>query len=111
MAMAASPPPSPSSLLDISALRTADQIQEAFAALAAEEEVVDVELEELLAHQVHLEHRLRGLASSTPQMLHSVAGDAKKLAKVVDHTAKLAEGVAVKVRQLDLAKVTGNALM
>lgn len=90
----------------VSALRTADQIAEAFAALSREEEVVNAELEELLAHHVKLEHRLRGLASATPQMMHSVSGDATKLAKVIDFTAKLAEGVAVKVKQLDLAKVS-----
>ena len=91
--------------LDVSSLRTPDQIAAAFAALAKEEDDVNEELHALLSQQSLLEQRLRGLSSTTPQMLHSASGDARKLGKVIDFTAKLAEGVAVKVRQLDLAKV------
>ena len=72
---------------------------------AKEEDDVNEELHALLSQQSLLEQRLRGLSSTTPQMLHSASGDARKLGKVIDFTAKLAEGVAVKVRQLDLAKV------
>ena len=94
---------------DVSSLRTPDQIAAAFAALAVEEEDVNDELHALLSQQSLLEQRLRGLSSTTPQMLHSASGDARKLGKVIDFTAKLAEGVAAKVRQLDLAKVRKTA--
>ena len=100
-----SPSKSEGETLDVSSLRTPDQIAAAFAALAKEEDDVNEELHALLSQQSLLEQRLRGLSSSTPQMLHTASGDAKKLGKVIDFTAKLAEGVAVKVRQLDLAKV------
>lgn len=51
-----------------------------------------------------LETQLRSLSGARPQ-LESARKDAKKLAGVIGFTAKLAEGVSVKVKQLDLAKV------
>ncbi len=65
---------------------------------------MDSELESLLSRQVYLESRLRSLSSSS-QALQSTGADAEKLASVISFTAGLAEGVSIKVKQLDLAKV------
>ena len=64
-----------------------------------------MDLEKLLSQQVHLETDLRGLSQSTIHQLTSAENDAEKLYSVIAFTAKLADGVAAKVKQLDLAKV------
>ena len=72
--------------------------------LFQEEEQVDLELKGLLGQQAQLESQLRSLSGARPQ-LDVVKKDASKLASVIEFTARLAEGVSVKVKQLDLAKV------
>ena len=64
-----------------------------------------MDLEKLLSQQVHLETDLRSLYQSTIHQLTSAENDAEKLSSVIAFTAKLADGVAAKVKQLDLAKV------
>ena len=64
-----------------------------------------MDLEKLLSQQVHLETDLRSLSQSTIHQLTSAENDAEKLYSVIAFTAKLADGVAAKVKQLDLAKV------
>ena len=66
---------------------------------------VEFELEKLLAQQVHLEADLRGLSQSAVLQLTTAENEAEKLSSVIAFTAKLADGVAAKVKQLDLAKV------
>ena len=69
------------------------------------QEKVEFELEKLLSQQVHLEADLRGLSQSAVLPLTSAENEAEKLSSVIGFTAKLADGVAAKVKQLDLAKV------
>lgn len=66
---------------------------------------MDKELEDLLSSQAKLEIKLRSLSASALPRLKSSQSDAAKLASVIAFTAKLAEGVSVKVKQLDEAKV------
>ena len=68
------------------------------------QEQVDSELDALLARQVQLEARLRSLSTAAPR-LRAEQQEARKLSEVIAFTAKLAEGVSAKVKQLDLAKV------
>ena len=46
---------------------------------------------------------MRSLSASAPR-LRSTQAEAKKLSSVISFTARLAEGVSAKVKQLDLAK-------
>lgn len=69
---------------------------------------VEFELEKLLAQQVHLEADLRGLSQSAVLQLTTAENEAEKLSSVIAFTAKLADGVAAKVKQLDLAKVSSH---
>lgn len=102
----ASPVSSPKKSLniDLNALRTIDEIKDAFDLLKDEEDRVEQELEEILSTQGQLETQLRVLAQSATPQLSSVEHDAQKLATVIGHTASLADGVSAKVKQLDLAK-------
>lgn len=65
---------------------------------------MESELSELLNEHVDLETRLRQLSTFVPD-LRLAKTDAEKLTSAIACTAKLAEGVSVKVKQLDLAKV------
>lgn len=75
-----------------------------YCSLHVSQEALDIELEELLSRQGQLESRLKGLRSSL-SLIKSGQEEAQKLASVINFTAKLAENVSVKVKQLDLAKV------
>ena len=74
------------------------------------QEKVEFELEKLLSQQVHLPADLRGLSQSAVLQLTSAESEAEKLSSVIGFTAKLADGVAAKVKQLDLAKVSQVSL-
>lgn len=67
------------------------------------QESVDADLEKLLSQQIHLEQRLRNLSLMAPEILKAHS-DSVGLSKLISFTANLAEGVSVKVKQLDLAK-------
>ena len=89
--------------MNINALSNLDEVGAAYKQLTVEEDAVNGRLQDLLSRQVELEAKLRTLSSSA-RTLTTAKADADKLGNVIGFTARLAEGVSVKVRQLDRAK-------
>ncbi|KAK3927117.1 Conserved oligomeric Golgi complex subunit 4 [Frankliniella fusca] len=78
-------------------------IQKVCEKIAAEEENVTKQLENLLSRQCHLEAKLRSVTKALPN-LQIVKSDAQHLSEMIAHTSNLAENVSAKVRKLDDAR-------
>ncbi|KAM6194949.1 uncharacterized protein WM294_009747 [Sarcoramphus papa] len=81
-------------------------LEAAYSRLCEEEKVVQEELDTLLEQQSAIENKMVALHRMGPN-LQLIEGDAQQLAGMITFTCNLAENVSSKVRQLDLAKVTG----
>ena len=94
--------------VDVTSLRNLDEVRAAFQTLTSEEEKVNLELEQLLAKQAALELNLKSAVTSTSSLKTVKSDMADKLMSTIGHTAKLADGVSAKVKQLDTAKSRVN---
>ena len=92
-----------SSAVDLSSIRTLDEIKAAYEQLQREEEDVARETEFILSQQGQLQAQLKSL-SQWAGKLDIAASDASRLADVIGSTATLADRVSAKVKQLDTAK-------
>ena len=90
--------------VDISSVRTLDQIREAFELLKENEESTDRELQTLLSSHRFIEAELKELLQSGQLQIGKVQNEAMDMTKNITFTASLADGVSAKVKQLDLAK-------
>ncbi|KAI1291602.1 Golgi transport complex subunit 4 [Mortierella claussenii] len=85
----------------IKSLTNLADIQECLRQLELEETQVDVDLDDLLTERESLEASLDKLEVLEPQ-LGTLQNQSKSLFKIISDTSGLAEGISVKVRQLDL---------
>ena len=92
-----------SSAVNLSSIRTLDEIKAAYEQLQKEEEDVARETELILSQQGQLHAQLKSL-SQWAGKLDIAASDATRLADVIGSTATLADRVSAKVKQLDTAK-------
>ena len=91
--------------VDFSNLRTASQIRAAFEALRLEEDATEQELDNLLSSHRFIDTELKELLQSGQFHLGKCENDVQEMSRRIGYTASLADGVSVKVKQLDLAKV------
>ena len=91
--------------LDLSNLRTASQIRSAFEALRLEEDATEQDLDNLLSSHRYIDAELKELLQNGQFNLGKCENDVQEMSKRIGYTASLADGVSVKVKQLDLAKV------
>ena len=92
-----------SSVVNLSSIRTLDEIKAAYEQLQKEEEEVARETELILSQQGNLQAQLKSL-SQWAGKLDIAASDASRLSDVIGSTATLADRVSAKVKQLDTAK-------
>ena len=91
------------SAVNLSSIRTLDEIKAAYEQLQKEEDEVARETNLILSQQGQLQTQLKSLAQWATKMDIAAAG-AGKLAGVIGNTATLADRVSAKVKQLDIAK-------
>ena len=91
------------SSVNLSSIRTMEEIKAAFEQLQKEEDEVARETQMIISQQGQLQAQLRSLSQYAPKM-ENAAKDAGKLADVIGSTATLADRVSAKVKQLDIAK-------
>ena len=91
------------SSVNLSSIRTMEEIKAAFEQLQKEEDEVARETQMIISQQGQLQAQLRSLSQYAPKM-ETAAKDAGKLADVIGSTATLADRVSAKVKQLDIAK-------
>ena len=92
-----------SSAVNLSTIRTLDEIKAAYIQLQIEEDEVAKETDLIISQQGQLQAQLKSLSQWAPKM-DIAAVDAGKLADVIGSTATLADRVSAKVKQLDTAK-------
>ena len=91
------------SAVNLSSIRTLDEIKAAYEQLRKDEHEVAKETHLILSQQTQLDVQLQSLSQWTPK-LNAASGDAETLACVIGTTAALADRVSAKVKQLDIAK-------
>ena len=91
------------SAVNLSSIRSPEEIKAAFEQLQKEEENVARETEFILSQQGQLQAQLKSLSQWAGKM-DIAASDAARLADVIGSTATLADRVSAKVKQLDTAK-------
>ena len=91
-------------VIELSNLRTAEEIRGAFEALRVEEDKTEAELENLLNSHRYIEVELKELLQNGQFQMGKLENDVQDMSKRIGYTASLADGVSAKVKQLDLAK-------